>query len=75
MRWAKIAGANIRRARKARGLTQEALAHECGLAMRHIGRIERGEVNVSVETLGKLGELLGLHPSEFLMEENSRSPG
>lgn len=69
MRWAKIAGANIRRARKARGLTQEALAHECGLAMRHVGRIERGEVNIPVELLGKLGGLLGVHPSELLIEQ------
>lgn len=69
MRWAKIAGANVRRARKARGLTQAALAEEMGLAERHMRRIERGEINTPVELLGKLGELLGVHPSELLIEK------
>ena len=48
MEWEKIVGANIKRLRKERGLSQEALAGDAGLAMRHIGRIERGEGNPTV---------------------------
>lgn len=40
-----------------------------GLAERHMRRIERGEINTPVELLGKLGELLGVHPSELLIEK------
>ncbi len=65
MEWEKIVGANIRRLRKQRGLSQEALAGEAGLAMRHLGRIERGEGNPTVAILGKLAEVLGVHPTEF----------
>ena len=65
MEWERIVGANVRRLRKERGLSQEALAGEAGLAMRHLGRIERGEGNPTVAILGKLAEVLGVHPREF----------
>jgi len=65
MEWEKIVGANVRRLRKERGLSQETLAGEAGLAMRHLGRIERGEGNPTVAILGKLAEVLGVHPTRF----------
>lgn len=65
MEWETIVGANIRRLRKERGLSQETLAGEAGLAMRHLGRIERGEGNPTVTVLGKLAEVLGVHPAAF----------
>lgn len=65
MEWEQIVGANIRRLRKERGLSQEALAGEAGLAMRHLGRIERGEGNPTVAILGKLAAVLGVHPTDF----------
>ncbi|HBY43049.1 helix-turn-helix transcriptional regulator [Brevundimonas sp. 3P9-tot-E] len=65
MEWEQIVGANIRRLRKERGLSQEALAGEAGLAMRHLGRIERGEGNPTVAILGKLAEVLGVLPTDF----------
>jgi Predicted transcriptional regulators len=66
MRWAKITGANIRRLRLERGLTQEDLAGEAGIAMRHVGRIERGESSPTVDLLGKLAAVLGVHPQALL---------
>lgn len=65
MEWEKIVGENIRRLRKDRGLSQEALAGEAGLAMRHLGRIERGEGNPTVAILGQLADVLGVHPTAF----------
>ncbi|WP_438853057.1 helix-turn-helix domain-containing protein, partial [Brevundimonas nasdae] len=56
--------------RKERGLSQEALAGEAGLAMRHIGRIERGEGNPTVVVLGKLAEVLDVHPTIFYATDN-----
>ncbi len=68
MEWEKIVGANIRLLRKERGLSQETLAGEAGLAMRHLGRIERGEGNPTVAVLGKLAEVLGVRPTDFYVD-------
>lgn len=66
MRWESIIGENLRRARKARGLSQEKLAAEVDLDMRQLGRIERGESFPSVGTLIKLAEVLGVEPADVL---------
>lgn len=65
MEWEKIVGANVRRLRKERGLSQEALAGEAGLAMRHLGRIERGEGNPTVKVLATMAAVLEVHPTAF----------
>lgn len=59
-------GANLRRLREARGLTQEHLAHFAGLATRHLQKIEAGQVNVTLRTLGRLGAALGVEPSSLV---------
>ncbi|HWE47784.1 MAG TPA: helix-turn-helix transcriptional regulator [Caulobacteraceae bacterium] len=68
MRWERIVGRNIRRLRLERGLTQESLAGEAGLAMRHIGRIERGEGNPTLRMLAQIAEALGVMLPELLKE-------
>lgn len=74
MEWEKIVGANIRRLRKARGLSQEALAGEAGIAMRHLGRIERGEGNPTVTVLARLAEVLSVVPANFYAEMEAEPP-
>lgn len=71
MEWERIVGANVRRLRKERGLSQESLAGEAGLAMRHLGRIERGEGNPTVAVLARLAEVLKVHPTAFYDEANT----
>ena len=66
MVWEAIVGANIRRLRKAKGLTQEQLAHEAEIAMRYIAGVERGEENPSLRYLVKIAEALGIEPAELL---------
>jgi len=68
MRWEEIVGQNVRRLRKARGLTQEALAHGAEIDTRYVGGIERGEENPSVAVLGRIAEVLDVHPAELLKE-------
>lgn len=62
----KQLGAAIRQARKASGLSQEALADTCGIDRSHMGKIERGERNVSFLNIARIADALGL-PIAFLM--------
>ncbi len=59
-------GANLHRFREKQGLTQEHLAHAAGLATRHLQKIEAGQVNVTLRTLGRLGSALNVEASVFL---------
>lgn len=66
MRWEDRVGANIRRLRRARGLSQEALAAEAGMSMRYLAGLERGEENPSLAFLVRLAEALGVEPAKLL---------
>lgn len=58
---------NIRRVRKDRNITQEALAYEAGLNRAYIGYIERGERKPSVETLEKIAKVLKVRIFELFI--------
>ena len=53
-------GATIRRKRNALGLTQQQLADMAGLSRQSLNGIEHGTVNVTLDSLGKLLDVLGL---------------
>jgi transcriptional regulator with XRE-family HTH domain len=44
-------GKLIREARKAKGYSQEAFAADAGLGRTYMGRVERGEQNISIQNL------------------------
>ena len=69
MGWESIIGENLRRLRKARGLTQEGLASEIDLDVRQIGRIERGQSYPSIGLLVQLSEYFGVGPGSFFDRE------
>ena len=69
MRWEAVVGRNVKRLRKAKKLTQEALAHAAEIDTRYVGGIERGQENPSVAVLGRLADALGVHPSALLVDE------
>ena len=48
---AKALGERIRTQRKACGISQDALALACSIDRSYMGRIERGEVNITVEAV------------------------
>ena len=52
-------GANVRRLRLKRGLSQKALAERSGLSANFIGTLERGCQNPSLTTLEKVAKGLG----------------
>ncbi|MDP3634108.1 helix-turn-helix domain-containing protein [Phenylobacterium sp.] len=59
-------GLSIRAQRKALGMTQEALADAAGVDRAHMGKIERGERNVTLLNLARIAGALQLRPSEML---------
>ncbi|HUO57088.1 MAG TPA: helix-turn-helix transcriptional regulator [bacterium] len=50
---------NVKKARLKMGLTQEALGEKCGLDSRHVGFVERGEINSTIKTIFKISRGLG----------------
>lgn len=62
-------GKRIRILRKNRGLTQEKLGEQVQLPQSYIGGVERGEKNISMETLERLIHALDIHPAELFETE------
>jgi transcriptional regulator with XRE-family HTH domain len=58
-----IFAANLRRARLAAGLSQEALAQRADLNLGHVSRIERSEREPGVRSVAKLAQALGISAS------------
>lgn len=59
-------GRNLRAIRKSKGFSQERLAHEAGIDRSYLGRIERGEVNVTLEKIYLLANCLFCPPRELM---------
>ena len=51
-------GATIREQRKRAGLTQEKLAEKADLHPVYVGDVERGEENVSIDSLARIAKAL-----------------
>lgn len=58
-KWLKTVGENIRRERKAAGLTQEKLAELADLAPRVIQKIEAGQITILITTLRRVRKAIG----------------
>ena len=63
---AKALGGKIREQRKAGGFSQDALALACKVDRSYMGRIERGEVNITVEKLYRIAWTLECDPKCLL---------
>jgi len=61
-------GKAIRARRHTFGLSQEALAHLAGIDRSHMGKIERGERNVTLLNVIRIARALETVPSELLNE-------
>ena len=59
-------GSRIRAIRLKRGWSQEEFADICGIHRGHMGQIERGEKDVSISTLAKVGKGLDMAVATLL---------
>jgi transcriptional regulator with XRE-family HTH domain len=64
-------GAVVQRHRKAKGLSQEALAERADIHHTHVGLIERGERNASLNVAYRVARALGM-PLSVLIAEAER---
>lgn len=64
----KILSENLKRYRQENRISQEELAARADLSTRGYGKIERGEVHPSLETLDKLARATGMSQSSLLSD-------
>lgn len=57
---------NLRALRRARGLSQEELAHRAGIDRTYISALERNVYNASIDVVDRLAEVLGVDVTELL---------
>lgn len=67
MELTKIVGMNIRMLRKKKNLTIEDLAEKCELQSPYLSDIERGERNITLQTLNKILYALEANPAAVLI--------
>ena len=70
----KIVRENIKRIRKSKGLTQEALALKADLHRAYLGQVERGEKNIGLKNLQKLADALDIDIKLFFDQFDSDLP-
>ena len=63
-------GQRIQALRKANGYSQEEFAYNSGIARTYMGRVERGEQNISIQNLIKIALALGVEVGELVPSIN-----
>jgi transcriptional regulator with XRE-family HTH domain len=64
----RLVARNVRRLRKARGLSQSELATDADLHQHHVSEIENGQHDLRLGTIDKLSRALGVPPRELFEE-------
>jgi len=69
----RVLGKHIRELRLKRGFSQESFADHCGLHRTYMGAIERGERNLTLQTLLTVSKGLGMTLSQLVsgLEKNA----
>jgi transcriptional regulator with XRE-family HTH domain len=68
----KVVGRNLRRYRLERGYSQEAFADHMGVHRTYMGSVERGERNLTLQTLERIAIFLGVDPIDLLRSGSPR---
>jgi transcriptional regulator with XRE-family HTH domain len=67
----RTVGRNLRAYRQARDLSQEAFADVLGVHRTYMGGVERGERNLTLKSLERIAERLGLDPLDLLRQPST----
>jgi transcriptional regulator with XRE-family HTH domain len=65
----KTLGRNVRAVRVERGLSQEDFADMVGVHRTYMGGVERGERNLTLRSVERLAQQLGVDPLELLASD------
>ena len=65
---------NLRKARQAKGLSQESLAHDADIDRTYISALERGVYGATIDMVDKLAKVLGVEASDLLLRSAKPSP-
>lgn len=68
----QLLGANLRRYRQARGLSQEAFADVVGVHRTYMGGLERGERNLTLRSVERIAAQLQVEPLSLLRSDDRR---
>jgi transcriptional regulator with XRE-family HTH domain len=68
-------GRNVRYLRRLRGWSQERLAEQVGNGSKHVGQVERGEVNVTIDILTAMASAFGVQVGELFGSPPAATPG
>ncbi|MGV9635746.1 helix-turn-helix domain-containing protein [Nocardia rhamnosiphila] len=66
----EVVGRNVRAIRVARGLSQEAFADVLGVHRTYMGRLERGQQNLTLRAVERLAQVLGVDDPRTLLSED-----
>lgn len=61
-------GKNLRAYREANGLSQEAFADSLGVHRTYMGGIERGERNLTLKSVERIADRVGVDPMDLLAD-------
>jgi transcriptional regulator with XRE-family HTH domain len=71
----RTVGRNLRAYRRARGLSQEAFADTLEVHRTYMGGVERGERNLTLKSVERIAERLGVEPASLLKAEDGDRSG
>lgn len=63
---AEAFGQNLRKIRVEKGWSQDRLALRAGIDRSYMGRVERGEVNITIVKVYQIAEVLGVPARELI---------
>lgn len=69
----EVVARNLRRLRRARGMSQERLSLEAGFYRTYVGLLEREKHSPTVDALDELANVLGVNPMCFFAQDSDRT--
>ena len=67
----KVFGDNLKKYRKAMGISQEAFADKCGMHRTYISAIECYRRSISLENIQRIADALGIETYKLFLEEKA----